>query len=119
MSTVSTMTKEANKAYYVVGTEKDLIAKGVLIKTGGFLGFGKTLAQATSLKEQDFTEIDRMRDSTISFPKADKSYMIVTRQDPQFLAVAPDKNHLLRTGLKVASPEQFWAASKFLIVVEK
>jgi hypothetical protein len=119
VSTVSTMTKEANKAYYVIGTEKDLLAKGILVKTGGFLGFGKTLSPAASLKEQDFTEIDRMRDSTISFPKADKGYAIVSRQDPQFLAVAPDKNRQLRTGLKVAAPEQFWAASKFLIVVEK
>jgi hypothetical protein len=118
-STVATMTLEANKAYYVIGTEKDLLAKGIVIKTGGFLGFGKALAPGRALKEQDFTEIDRMRDSAISFPKADKSYAIVSRQDPQFLAVAPDKKNQIRTGLKVASPEQFWAASKFLIVVEK
>ena len=119
VSTVSTMTAEANKAYYVIGTEKDLMAKGIAIKTGGFLGFGKTLAPARALKEQDFTEIDRMRDSTISFPKSDKKYTILSRQNPQFLAVAPDKNNEIRTGLKVASPEQFWGASKFLIVVEK
>lgn len=118
-NTVSTMTLESNKAYYVVGTEKDLLAKGIIIKTGGFLGFGKTIAPAVSLKEHDFTEIDRMRDSVISFPDAKKKYTIASRQDPQFLAVAPDKNRELTVGLKVSAPEQFWAPSKFLIVIEK
>ncbi|HYV99248.1 MAG TPA: hypothetical protein VE967_17460 [Gemmatimonadaceae bacterium] len=118
-NTVSTMTTEANKAYYIVGTEKDLIAKGIVTKRGGFLGFGKALLPAVSLKEHDFTQIDRMRDSTITFPSADKKYEIVSRQDTQFLSVPPDKNHELTKGLKVSSPEQFWAPSKFLIVVER
>jgi DNA repair exonuclease SbcCD ATPase subunit len=117
--TVSTMTMEGNKAYYIIGTKKDLLAKGILSKTGGFLGLGKSIVPSRSLSEQDFTQIDRMKDSTIAFPSAEKKYEIVSRQDPKFLATAPDKNHELGQSLKVASPEQFWASSKFLIVVEK
>lgn len=118
-STVETMTKEANKAYYVIGTEKELITKGILSKHGGFLGLGATVSPARGLKEEDFTQIDRMRDSVIAFPKADKRYAIISHQDVKALAVVPDKNNELREGLKVAQPEQFWATSKFLIVVEK
>jgi hypothetical protein len=117
--TVNTMTTEANKAYYIVGTSDELVKKGILQKRGGFLGIGRTLSPARSLSEADFTEIDRMRDSTITFPKADKKYSIVSRQDTRYLAVQPDKNGEIREGLKVASPEQFWASSKFLIVIEK
>lgn len=118
-STVSTMTTESNKAYYVIGTEKDLIAKGIITKRGGFLGFGGVLSPARSLQETDFTVIDRMRDSTITLPKADKKYSIVSHQDTKYLATPPDKDNRLTANVKVASPEQFWASSKFLIVVEK
>jgi hypothetical protein len=118
-STVSTMTKEENKAYYVIGTQKDLLAKGILAKTGGFLGIGTTVTPARGLQAQDFTEIDRMRDSAITLPKADKKYAIVSHQDVKYLAMPPDKHNELTQAVKVASPEQFWASSKFLIVVEK
>jgi len=118
-STVSTMTSEQNKAYYVIGTEKELIAKGVITKRGGFLGFGKTVQPARTLKETDFVLIDRMRDSTIALPDPAKPYTIVSRQDVQFLAVAPNKDGELKEAVKIASPEQFWATSKFLIVIQK
>jgi hypothetical protein len=118
-STVSTMTVESNKAYYIVGTEDELVKKGVLQKRGGVLGMGKTALPARTLKESDFTEIDRMRDSTIAFPKANKGYVIASRQDIQFLATQPNKDGVLVGNLKVGSPEQFWGPSKFLIIVEK
>ena len=91
----------------------------VVIGVGGFLGIGKTVTPARTLSESDFTVIDRMRDSSITFPNAAKKYQIVSRQDTRFLAVPPDKDGSLRETLRVASPEQFWASSKFLILVER
>jgi hypothetical protein len=118
-STVSTMTVESNKVYYIVGTEDELVNKGVLQKRGGILGLGKTTVPARTLKESDFTEIDRMRDSSIALPKPDKGYVIASRQDIQFLESQPNKDGELVGSIKVGSPEQFWATSKFLIIVEK
>jgi prefoldin subunit 5 len=118
-STVSTMTVESNKAYYIVGTEEELVKKGVLQKRGGVLGMGKTALPARTLKESDFTEIDRMRDSTISLPKPNKGYVIASRQDIQFLASQPNKDGVLMNCVKVGSPELFWATSNFLNFVEK
>jgi hypothetical protein len=118
-STVSNMTLESNKVFYIVGTEKELIAKGIINKKGGLLGMGSTLTPARTLNETDFTPLDRMRDSVITFPKADAKYTIVSRQPTQYLAVQPDDDNEIREGLKVASPEQFWATSKYLIIVEK
>jgi hypothetical protein len=118
-STVSTMTTEANKVYYVVGTEKELLAKGIIQKKGGVLGMGSTVTPGRNLSEADFTQIDRMRDSVITFPKATVKYSIVSRQPTQYLVVQPNKDNEIREGLKIASPEQFWSTSKFLIVVEK
>jgi hypothetical protein len=118
-STVSTMTVESNKAYYIVGTEEELTKKGILQKRGGVLGMGKTALPARTLKESDFTEIDRMRDSTITLPASKKGYVIASRQDVQFLASQPNKDGVLMGAVKVGSPEQFWSTSKFLIIVEK
>jgi hypothetical protein len=117
-STVSTMTTEANKAFYIIGTEKDLIAKGILKKRGGVLGMGQVLTPSANLKESDFTQIDRMRDSAIAFPKADAKYQIVSRQSAAYLATQPNKDNEFREGLKISNPEQFWSTSKFLIIVE-
>lgn len=117
--TVSAMTSESNKAYYVVGTEQELVDKGIVTKRGGVLGLGKTLTPSRVLKEEDFVEIDRMRDSVITFPDAEKPYRFVSLQNTEYLEVPPDKDQNLRTGLKIASPENFWATSKFLILVQK
>lgn len=118
-STVSTMTVESNKAYYIIGTAEELEKKGIIQKRGGVLGMGKSALPARTLKESDFTMIDRMRDSTIALPKSAKKYVLVTRQDAQFLDTKPNKDGEFTGSIKVASPEQFWAPSKFLIIVEK
>jgi hypothetical protein len=118
-STVSTMTIESNKAYYIVGTEDALVKKGILQKRGGVLGMGKTALPARALKESDFTEIDRMRDSTIALPNSAKKYVLASRQDAQFLATPPNKDGEFTGTIKVGQPEQFWQTSKFLIIIEK
>jgi tetrahydromethanopterin S-methyltransferase subunit F len=39
---INTQTNELNKAFYISGTYKELKAKGLLTKEGGFIGLGKT-----------------------------------------------------------------------------
>jgi hypothetical protein len=118
-NTVNSMTVEGNKAYYIVGTAKELLDRGIITKKGGILGMGSTLTPARALKEEDFTEIDRMRDSVITFPDSIKPYRFVSLQDTRYLEVQPDKDNHIRSGLKISSPEQFWATSKFLILVQR
>jgi hypothetical protein len=115
---VSALTSAANAVYYVAGTEKELIARGIITKRGGFFGARATLVPARTLDPSDFTAMDRMADSVVVFPKAEQAYRIVSLQDTRYLEVAPDRTNRLRTGLKIASPEQFWANSRFLILVQ-
>jgi hypothetical protein len=44
---------------------------------------------------------------------------VITRQDVSALETAPDKDGLIRGGLKIVNPDKFWAASKYLIVIEQ
>lgn len=47
-----------NKAYYTLGTGKELEEKGVIIKEGGFLGLGKTKSLNSEIKLDYFSEYD-------------------------------------------------------------
>ena len=113
------LTTEKNTVYYVIGTEDELFKKKIIEKQGGLLGLGKTAVPGPDLKESDFTAIDRTKVNTIAFPKADKTYKIVSRQDVTALETAPDKGGRIKGGLKITDAMKFWAASKFLIVMEQ
>jgi hypothetical protein len=118
-STVDAMTVESNRVYYVIGTTDELQDKGIIVKRGGFLGMGGTFTVGRALQESDFVEIDRMRDSVITFPNADKAYQLVSAQDVRYLEVQPDKDNKIRAGLKIAAPEMFWGPSRYLILIER
>jgi hypothetical protein len=119
--TVSQLTTYKNTVYYAVGTKKELMDKGVLAKEGSkFLFFGGThLVPARNLDPASFTRIDKTHDLTIQLPHEDKNYKIVSRQSPEYLAAnSVTKDGKVHGALQIESPEEFWAPSKFLIVVE-
>ena len=118
--TVTNLTTYKNKVYYVVGTKKELIAKGVVVNEGSkFLFFGgKHLEPARSLPTDAFTELDKTKATSIPLPHDDKGYKIISRQSPEYLAAASSKDGKLKGALQIESPEQFWAPSKYLIIVE-
>jgi chromosome segregation ATPase len=115
----SSLTSERNTVYYVIGTKDELLKKKIIEQSGGTLGLGKTQVAARDLNPSDFTAIDRVTVSEIAFPKADKTYRLITRQDVSALETAPDKSGRIRGGLKITNAEKFWAASRFLIILEQ
>jgi regulator of replication initiation timing len=115
----SSLTTERNTVYYVIGTKDELLKKKIIEQAGGTLGIGKTQVPARDLSPADFTAIDKTQVSQIAFPKADKTYKVITRQDVSALETAPDKDGRIKGGLKITNAERFWAASKFLIILEQ
>ncbi len=116
--TLTRIDDEASAVYYIVGTKDELIKAGVVVNEGAkFLIFGgRTLQPARDLDPADFTRLDRRRDTVLTVPDHSKSYSIVTRQSPKFLAstVLPDGK--VKGDLQIASPE-FWEPGRFLILV--
>jgi len=110
---------EKNMVYYVIGTEDELVRKGIVTKQGGMLGLGKTTVPGAALNPADFTAVDRTQLMDIVFPKTDKAYRIISRQDFTALATAPDKSNRIKGGLKITDAPKFWAPSKFLILMEQ
>lgn len=122
---VEELRTENNTVYYVIGTEDALIESGIVEKQGGsrvlfiFGKAGETLVPARDLDPAMFTPIDKWQVTDILLPSAEKEYQIVSRQDVSLLATPPNEKGRVTGSLQILSPAEFWAGSKFLIVVEK
>lgn len=123
--TVNDLSLRENTVYYVIGSKDDLKQRGIVAETGGsrflfvFWKSGKSLQPARSLDPAAFTAIDKRQVTSIPFPDSSKTYRIASRQDLSALATPPDQDGRLQgAGLEIAEPTKFWAASKYLIIVE-
>ena len=122
--TVSALTTRENTVYYVIGTKKDLKERGIITEAGGtrFLIFtrtGEVVKPVDHLNPSDFTAVDRRAVTRIEMPNPDKEYTLVTDQNISASNIAPEAKRRIKGTLEITNPEQFWAQTKFLILVER
>lgn len=111
------LTLERNTVYYVIGTKAELREKGIIVKKGGLLGIAATDIPATTLNPKDFTSIDKTKVASIALPNPDKGYRVISRQD--LSATEQPAKGDYKGAIKITNAEQFWSASKYLIIVQK
>lgn len=118
--TIGKLTTSQNRVYYAAGTRDELMKKGVIVKEGSkFLVFGGTrLEPARKLNTDAFVPLDKTRDLSITLPRSDKNYKIVSRQSPSYLATHVRKDGKIRGSVEIARPDEFWSPSKYLILVQ-
>lgn len=110
--TIENQTVELNKAYYAMGTVKELTDNNVLEKAGGVLGMGRTLKMKKDFNRDYFSQVDVRTFNML--PLMVKKAKIVT--------VHPETSYHI-TGVKTADTlfvdnvQEFWKASKYLLVV--
>ena len=118
---MKTLGTRAYKAYYVIGTEKELRDKGVIAKEGGanllFFRAGRTLVPSRVLNPDVFTAIDQREVSMIPMPDSTARYRIVSRQSLDDADVTWRDANSFKGNLKITKADEFWAPSKFLIIV--
>jgi regulator of replication initiation timing len=102
------------KAYYIIGTEDELIKKGVVVKEGG-----AKLVPARDLKPDEFNTIDTREVHTIEVPDSTHKYQIVSRQSLDDAKVAMRDGNTFRGSLEIPEAERFWSTSKYLIIVQR
>jgi hypothetical protein len=120
IDTISHLTAYKNRVYYAVGTKDELIKSGVVTKEGSkFLIFGGTRLEPARRPNLDaFTMIDKTQTLSIPLPRTDKKYKIVSRQSPDFLAGDITEKGEVKGVVEISAPEDFWSASKYLILVQ-
>ncbi len=122
---ITTLEDAAAKVYYVIGTEEELLERGIIQKEGGsrvlfiFGKRGQTLVPGRDLNPGDFTMVDRRDATEIELPDPDALYTVVSRHDLAYIENTPDEKGNISGSLRISSPNEFWAASPFLIIVEK
>jgi hypothetical protein len=117
------MAAHDDSVFVVMGTKKELIKRGVIKEEGGtpllFGRHGKTTVVARDVKLDAFKAISLSKDVAIPLDNPSKSYRIISRQSVQYAQVADAKRQLVRGTLTITQPEQFWAPSKYLVLVEQ
>ncbi|MBN4051425.1 hypothetical protein JYU16_01275 [bacterium AH-315-M05] len=101
-----------NTAYYCYGTFKELKAQGVVTKEGGFIGIGRTKKLTDDFNKKYFTQIDITETTSIDiFSK--KAKIVTTHPSGSYKLEGVDKIDKLL----ITNPEEFWSASKYLVVI--
>ncbi len=110
--TIAQRIAEANKAYYVVGTYKDLKSLGVIDK----IGISKRRQQTTDNMETSvFTEIDRTQVMTVTI-NAKRVKVVSKHPETSYQLVADETNPKVTAYLKILDVEQFWKYTDYLVI---
>jgi len=111
-STINAMTNQMNTVYYVVGTMKQLKDKGVISKTGGVLGIGRTSELSAKANMAAFTKGDKTQIGDI--PLNGKLLKLVTSHPAGSYKI--NKNDKKTETLSISDATSFWSESKYLVV---
>lgn len=104
--TISTQDKQLHTAWYVFGTKKEL-------KEQNILKDGKVLQQ--DFNKEYFTKIDIRVDKEIKLYSRDAEMLTTHPASSYTLQRDANKQYVLR----ITNPDQFWGASKYLVVLVK
>lgn len=104
--------QELNKAFYAYGSEDELLANGVIIKEGGFIGIGKKAKLKEDFNDDYFTQIDVTKTKSID----------VTGEKIKFITDHPSSAYDMNSNgqhhkINIKDPKSFWKVSKYLVIV--
>ena len=101
------------EARFDVMRGKQLKAKGLLTKEGGFIGLGKTKTMAASFPDSSFKQID----ITVmkSIPVNSKNAKLISEHPANSYKFIRDANKKIES-IEITDPAQFWKISKYAVV---
>ena len=112
--TIEAKTNELNTAYYAFGIKKELTEKNVIEKEGGVLGMGKTLKMKKDFNRDYFMKIDIREFKQLPL-NTKKAKLVTYHPDGSYHFTMTAKKTV--ENLVIDKPEEFWKASKYLLIV--
>lgn len=110
--TINEQTEALNTAYYVIGTKKELIEQKIITMEGGFAGIGRNKKLKEDFNRDYFTRVDITKLKSI--PVLKKKASIITTHPSQSYKIYGEKSI---DSLVIKNPKDFWAASKYLVII--
>jgi len=101
-----------NTGYLISGTYKELKEKGVIAKSGGFLGVGGNVKMANTIDDGSFEPIDIRKTRTIA----------LSAKRAQLISVHPKESYHWVTkenkieSLEITDPNNFWKYTKYAVL---
>jgi chromosome segregation ATPase len=111
--TIKQQKDEMNVAWYCFGTKAELYENKVIDKAGGVLGLGKTMKMKSDFNNDYFKKVDIRNFSEVML-MVKKARIITTHPEGSFHFTGTEKSV---ENLVIDKPEEFWKASKYLVVV--
>lgn len=109
---INDKTAELNTAYYVIGTTKELKAKNIITKEGGFIGLGKSKTVKSDFDKTYFTKIDVTKFKGV--PVFKKKATVITTHPAGSYKLVGNK---AVDSLVIKNYAEFWSASKYLVII--
>ena len=113
--TIEEQTTNLNTAHYVIGDIKELKLKHVVTSTGGLLGIGATTQLNQKINPENFNNIDITETTTI--PVVGKKVSLVTSHPSTSYRFERTDKEI--EAITILDPNEFWKASKYLVVAVK
>ncbi len=113
--TIEEQTTNLNTAHYVIGDIKELKLKEVVTSTGGLLGIGTTNKLNQKINPDNFNNIDITQTTTI--PVVGKKVSLVTSHPSSSYRFEGTDKEI--EAITILDPNEFWKASKYLVVAVK
>ena len=110
--TIREQTETINTAYYVIGTKKELLEQKIITIEGGFAGIGRNKKLKEDFNRDYFTRIDITKLSSI--PVLKKKASIITTHPSLSYKLYGEKTV---DSLVILNAKDFWAASKYLVII--
>jgi peptidoglycan hydrolase CwlO-like protein len=111
---IASSTADLHKAFYIIGTSKDLEKEKIIDKKGGLLGIGKTKELSNDFDATKFTQIDYTQ--LISIEINSKKAEIITTHPTSSYRLEKDKDVVKK--LIILNAVDFWSASKYLVIIK-
>lgn len=115
---ISLQTAEANRAYYVIGSYRDLRDAGIVNKEGGFIGIGRRQGTLNDMALERFTEIDRTKVTTITVNMR-KAQVVSKHPENSYELVMDENDSRTVAYLRILNPAKFWEQTRYLVVSTK
>lgn len=107
---------DANRAYFIIGTYKELKEAGVVNKTGGFIGLGKKQQVTNNMNTDLFTQIDKTTTNVIDIER-EKVKILSKHPEGSYELVMNDDDVCM--SLKINNPTEFWKYTDYLVITTK
>lgn len=115
---IAYQTNEANKAYYIVGSFKDLKEMGIVDKSGGFIGIGKKQNTSADMDVSKFQTIDRTKVTTIAIGQ--RKAQVISKHPEGSYELIYDENDAKKVAyLTIKDVNAFWRYTDYLVVSSK